>query len=72
MVKFTCNELYINSLEYNIGLVDRVSDDLTFRAILLVWSSKWTFSFWASLRRTLTSFCALHGRFLNPGALEQS
>ena len=75
MVKFTCNEL--NSLENNIGVVTsfrRIQFPMTSHLKLFFWygASDWTFSFWASFRRTLTSFCALHGRFPNPRALEQS
>ena len=79
IIKFVCNDLYISRIHCSpvhwpcyLFSRDRVSDDLTFRAVLLVGSSDWTFSFWSSLRRTLTSFCALHGGFPNPGALEQS
>ena len=79
IIKFVCNDLYISRIHCSpvhwpcyLFSRDRVSDDLTFRAVLLVGSSEWTFSFWASLRRTLTSFCALHGGFPNPGALERS
>ena len=40
MVKFTCNELYINSLEYNIGLVTsfrRIEFPMTLHLELFFW-----------------------------------
>lgn len=52
--------------------IHRTAQTTFVRAILLVRTSDWTFSFSTSQRPTLTSFCSLHGRFPNRGALEQS
>ena len=52
--------------------IHRTAQTTFVRAILLVRTSDWTFSFSTWQRPTLTSFCSLHGRFPNRGALEQS